>query len=85
MSENRIRLFTNGEMYRTWRWNNCARCVKDMNCPLEYEIASAAVLDGTIPADIAGRLGAPDDGREKWWCQEIEREAATAATAEGRR
>ncbi len=65
-----IRLFSNGEEYLTWRHNNCSKCVKEPDCPLEYAISSACVLDGTISPAIAGRLGVPDDGRERWWCRE---------------
>ena len=68
----RVHLFSNGENYRIWKWNNCKRCVKLPRCPLEYAIASANMLDGTITPDIAERLGVPPDGSEKWWCREFD-------------
>lgn len=77
----RITLFTNIDEYLTWQHNNCDRCVKQPACPLEEAIASACVLDGTIADDVATRLGVPSDGRERWWCNEIER--ATPAPASG--
>jgi len=68
----RIRIFSNGDQYRTWQHNNCDRCVKRPTCPLEEAIASACVRDGTIAQDIATRLGMPDDDRGRWWCKELQ-------------
>lgn len=73
MSE-RVRLFSNGEEYRTWNHNNCDTCVKRPTCFLEEAIAAACMLDGTVSLDVAARLGVPDDGRERWWCRELRTE-----------
>ena len=70
----RIRLFSNGDEYRSWSYNNCSRCVKRLACDLEEAIASACVLDGTVGRGVAQRLGVPSDGRERWWCRELHRE-----------
>jgi hypothetical protein len=72
----RIRVFSNGDAYRTWRHNNCSTCAKAPDCPLEYALVSACVLDGTIAPDIARRLGVPADGSERWWCREHQAEPA---------
>lgn len=77
MSEQmRVHVFSNGDAYRTWLHNNCARCVKVSDCSLEYALASACVLDGTISPDVAARLGVPADGNERWWCNERQVEGA---------
>jgi hypothetical protein len=77
MSEtDRVRVFSNGEAYRTWLHNNCRLCVKRPDCPLEEALASACVLDGTIRSDIAARLGVPADGSEQWWCKERQTETS---------
>lgn len=68
--EQRVRIFSNGDAYRGWLYNNCDRCVKRPTCFLEESIASACILDGTISLDVAARLGMPKDGSEQWWCKE---------------
>lgn len=71
MSE-RVRLFANGEEYRTWQWNNCVRCTKRPTCDLEEAMASACVLDGTVAPDVAARVGLPDGFQGKpAWCPEF--------------
>jgi hypothetical protein len=82
MSESqRVRVFSNGDAYLNWLHNNCNRCVKRPDCPLEEALSSACVLDGTISPTIARRLGVPADGSERWWCNERQTEAAVPTPA----
>ena len=74
----RIRLFSNGEEYRTWEHNNCDRCVKAWPgngpalCDLEEALAFACFDDGTIAPEIAARLGYAGD--PQFWCKEYQAE-----------
>lgn len=68
--ERAVRIFSNGDDYRTWQFNNCDRCVKRPACDLEEIIASASVLDGLISLETAIRLGVPADGDPRWYCRE---------------
>lgn len=65
-----VRIFSNGDDYRDWQWNNCDRCVKQPSCDLEEIVASASVLDGLISQDAATRLGVPVTGDPRWYCLE---------------
>lgn len=73
-----IRLFANGEEYRTWGLNNCRRCVKRWPgdgpalCDIEEAISSACVLDGTVAPEIATRAGYT--GNPEFWCKEYQSE-----------
>jgi hypothetical protein len=59
-----VRPFSNGSEYEFWSSHNCESCRKDYDpetdvtlCPMEGAIALAAVGDGTIPDDLAARIG----------------------------
>lgn len=77
MSEH-IRLFANGDEWRTWKHNNCRLCVKrwpgdgPARCDLEEAIASASILAGTVAPEIAARLGYV--GSPEFRCQEFQAE-----------
>ena len=58
------RPFSNGGEYRSWTARNCDDCIKAYDeekrawrCDLEEALSRGAVTDGSIPADIAHRLG----------------------------
>jgi hypothetical protein len=76
----RIDLFSNGEDYRNWLWNNCDRCLREPDCSLRDALAAAYVCDGTVSQEVAQRLGAPDDGIERWWCRERQTEVEQQST-----
>lgn len=95
MSDERVQPFANGHEYLCWLAANCERCTKfdpthANDCDLEYALALACVLDGTIAPEIVTRLGY---SREKavtlgWPCQERElatppRAGAASSTTEG--
>lgn len=72
--ERTVRIFSNGDNYRDWQFNNCDRCVKRPACDLEEAIASASVLDGLISLETATRLGVPAGGDPRWYCRELTKE-----------
>ena len=82
MSE-RVRAFGNGEAYRQWTYNNCRLCLSAPSCDLEEALASACVLDGTVSAEVAARLGKPANGSDRWWCDEQRLEQTGGGSAKG--
>ena len=60
-----FRPFSNGTEFMVWCGNNCEQCKKanmkaterEDTCPMEYDIAIAAVSDGLIPIESAERIG----------------------------
>jgi len=55
--EKTFRPFSNGSEFMIWSENNCEQCVKanmdtaerENTCPMEFDIAMALVMDGSIP------------------------------------
>lgn len=80
MSEQRVSLFANGSEYMMWMELNCYRCKKfgefmqDMEvCAIDYHIGYAFITDGTIPHEIAKRMGRLDHPvNEIFQCHEYE-------------
>jgi hypothetical protein len=80
MSEQRVSLFANGSEYMMWMELNCYRCKKyDENnadvevCAIDYHVGYASITDGTIPHEIAKRMGRLDHPvNEIFQCHEYE-------------
>lgn len=53
----RVRLFSNGEEFRSWSHYNCDHCTKQRPCELEEAIAVAYLGDGRAQRRVAERLG----------------------------
>ena len=79
MSEQRVSPFANGSEYMIWTELNCERCIKLMTyddnpqCEINYHLSEAAFDDGTIPHEIAQRMGRLDHPvNEIFQCHEFE-------------
>lgn len=85
MSENQVRIFSNGEEFAAFCEKSCWRCAKvtmdgpDYTCDLEQALDGAHWGEGTIPREMAARLGYPErafapDGCPflGWVCRELE-------------
>lgn len=69
MSE-RVRPFTNGSSYDLWNYTNCLgegdeemRCTKCGTCGIRKSLTAAKFGDGTVPIEIARRIGSSPQRR----------------------
>ena len=73
-------LFSNGAQFLDWMEQNCFRCKKyrpyeqTHNCELEEAMYVARMSDGdgSVPAEVAARLGYRDPREYTWDCTERE-------------
>lgn len=56
-SAKRVRPFSNGTEFDMWTAANCERCMRYGECEIDAALSEAFYGDGTIPADIAARMG----------------------------
>lgn len=78
--DGRIRPFSCGSQYCDWTDANCGGCSKAADCDnpparcpcdIEQALLEACFGDGTVSADIGGRMGlAVHQGRYNWPCPE---------------
>lgn len=67
--------FSCGTQYADWTEANCMTCDKgwrpdrDSECDIEQALSFACIDDGTVPAEIADRMGR-GEGRYNWPCRE---------------
>lgn len=70
MTETKIQPFPNGTSFMVWTELNCDRCTKAEDCRLEEALANASVTDGTIPLEVACRIGCEPEGYAQGRCLE---------------
>ena len=80
-----VRPFSNGSQYADWQARNCNRCAKynperyDGACDIDGALGIAYIGTGTVPDDIARRMGYLDNQDAFTWdCPE--RQEPTSST-----
>lgn len=72
--------FSCGSQFADWKECNCERCkkytemiTKPPKCDIDFALSVAYIDDGTIPAEIAQRMGYFDNrGKYVWMCPEVD-------------
>ena len=74
----RISPFSNGSQYGDWTLNNCDKCRKSRvvnkisPCDIELELFRAYLEYGTVPKEMAKRMGYfGNEGAHSWDCPEL--------------
>jgi hypothetical protein len=69
--------FSTGSQFADWLDRNCERCVKYEPegaagaCSIDAALLTAQITDGSVPDEIAERLGyEPDKNYYTWYCPE---------------
>ena len=72
--------FSNGTQYTDWMDRNCIQCkkfdidkVSEENCKIDFELCQAYCGSGTVPEEIAIRMGRKANPKAYTWdCPEKE-------------
>lgn len=81
ITNERVRPFSSGSQFADWSGCNCDRCDKGVHslgpeawptCEIEIALYNAYGDDGSVPADIANRMGHTEHkGEYVWPCNEV--------------